>query len=72
MIQFVSTDIDFEHFEEELNVTFFELSHFVTKQSFKQNLTYDLEDNRFYVENGCIAIPQTIKDMTGISIGDKV
>lgn len=72
MIQFVSTDIDFEHFEEELNASFFELSHFVTKQSFKQNLTYDLEDNRFYVENGCIAIPQTIKDMTGISIGDKV
>ena len=72
MIQFVSTDIDFEHFEEEMNASFFELSHFVTKQSFKQNLTYDLEDNRFYVENGCIAIPQTIKDMTGISIGDKV
>lgn len=72
MIQFVSTDIDFEHFEEDLNAPFFELSHFVTKQSFKQNLTYDLEDNRFYVENGCIAVPQTIKDMTGISIGDKV
>ena len=72
MISFVSTNIDFEHYEEDLNASFFELSHFVTKQSFEQNLTYDLEDNPFYVENGCIAIPQNIKDMTGVSIGDKV
>ncbi|MBQ3514585.1 MAG: hypothetical protein IJA32_12455 [Lachnospiraceae bacterium] len=72
MIEFVNTNIDFENYEEDLNASFFELSHFITKQNFEQNVVYDLDDKRFYVENGCIAIPQTIKDMTGVSIGDKV
>lgn len=72
MIGFTNKTIDFDNYEEGLEASFFEISHFITKQTFGQNEVYDLNDNPFYVENGCIAVPQTIKDMTGIAIGDKV
>lgn len=72
MIRFTNETIDFENYEEDLNASFFEIGHYITKQTFEQNLVYDLNDNPFYVENGCIAVSQTIQDMTGVAVGDQV
>lgn len=72
MINFYSERIDFDNFDESLNMSFTETSHYITTQSFEQNLVYDLNDTCFYIENGCVGISQTIRDLTGVSIGDKV
>lgn len=64
--------IDFQEFDEEQISDFYEINHYVTKQTFEHDLSYTLDDECFYVNNGEIAISQNIHDLTGASIGDSV
>ncbi len=64
--------IDFQEFDEEQIADFYEINHYVTKQTLEHDLSYTLDDECFYVKNGEIAISQNIHDLTGASVGDSV
>ncbi len=72
VILFPYSRIDFQEFNEEKISDFYEINHYVTKQTLEHDLAYTLDDECFYVKNGEIAISQNIHDLTGASVGDAV
>lgn len=64
--------IDLENFEESTVDSFFEGCYVIEKQSMDENRSFDLLDQSFQVENGTVALPQYIKDISGVKVGDSV
>lgn len=64
--------IDLQDFKEESVDSYFEARYVIEKQSMDENLTFDLMDKPFQVENGTVALPQFIKDISGVDVGDSV
>lgn len=54
-----------ENFEESTVDSFFEGCYVIEKQSMDENRSFDLLDQPFQVENGTVALPQYIKDISG-------
>lgn len=64
--------IDFDGFDEENEMAFKYKGHYITTVPENYDLVFDLNDEPFTVPNGCIAVPVSVKNMTGAKIGDKV
>ena len=64
-----SENIDFPGFDEKEN-TYTYKRQYLTPLPREYDLVYDLNDEPFYVPNGCIALSVTIGDRTGVKVGD--
>lgn len=72
MMSVLASRVDFPNFDESKNVPYYEARYYIGTQSYDRNVVYDINDECFHVENGCIAIPQMVHDMTGVEVGDPV
>ena len=66
-------NIDYPNYEEDENSYIYSSKRQgIVKQPRKHDLVYDLNDEPFYVPNGCIAIPVEMVPETGVKEGDTV
>lgn len=63
-------NIDFPDFDEKDPKRLYNHRHYLTTLPREKDLAYDLNDEPFYVPNGCIAVPERICRITGTKVGD--
>ncbi len=67
-----AVQIDFENVDENDQESFFENEQLLARQPRICDLTYDLNDQPFYVQNGTVRISNRMRDVTGAKTGDTV
>lgn len=72
VISIFSKNIEFEKVDEEDNIQLKDLRMALSEVPKVQNLPYDMEDAPFFVENGCVAIPQNLQNVTETKPGDTI
>ncbi|MCR4645354.1 MAG: ABC transporter permease [Oscillospiraceae bacterium] len=71
MLRIYSQTIDFPDFDESERSPYYGQSYLCPMPQ-AHDLPYDMNDEPFYVPNGCIAIPVEVSLRTGVSVGDTV
>ena len=72
MVEIASGQIDFAGFEEKDSDSFLNKGYYITTMPEKYDLVFGLNDKPFTVPNGCIAVPVSVKNITGSKIGDRI
>lgn len=72
MVELSGSCVDFDGFEEKGDPAFTDKAHFMTTMPEKYDLVFDLDDKPFTVPNGCVAVPISMKNITGSKVGDKL
>ncbi len=68
----ISSQLDFECFEETEDDHFDASGHYLVRQPRKTDLVYDEFGHPFYVKSGTMYVPLRMKDLAGACIGDTV
>lgn len=66
------SNLDFPDFDENDPKSLYSHKHYLTTLPLEKDLVYDMDNKPFYVPNGCIAIPERIRRVTGTDIGDTI
>lgn len=63
--------LDFEGVDKRSVSSLYEGESFIAPVSGKQNIPYDMNDERFVLQDGCVALPQSLSVLAGSKPGDK-
>lgn len=64
--------LDYEGVDKRAVSRLYEGESFISPVSSKQNIPYDLNDERFVLKDGCVALPQTLSTRAGCKAGAKI